>query len=79
MGMLPYYGIKARIMELRYHSMSGFPNCGRFSVYNGPYMETEYQDGVHFFSSYKNLVYKNVEAQICLKFKNIVVILLVAN
>ena len=28
--------------------------------------------------SYKNHVYKNVEAQICLKFKNIVVILLVA-
>ena len=39
MGMLPYYGV----MELHYHSMSGFPNCGRFAVYNGPYMETEYQ------------------------------------
>ena len=30
------------------------------------------------FFSYKNHVYKNVEAQITLKFKNIVVILLVA-
>ena len=30
MGMLPYFGI----MELQYHSMSGFPNCGRFAVYN---------------------------------------------
>ena len=30
------------------------------------------------FCFYNNHVYKNVEAQICLKFKNIVVILLVA-
>ena len=34
--------------------------------------------GVYTFFIYKNHVYKNVEAQICLKFKNIVVILLVA-
>ena len=34
-------------------------------------------ESTRFFVS-KNHVYKNVEAQICLKFKNIVVILLVA-
>ena len=34
---------------------------------------------VHFFSSYKSHVYKNVEAHIHLKFKKIVVILLVAS
>ena len=36
------------------------------------------QWAIHFFF-YKNHVYKNVEAQIGLKFKNIVVILLVAS
>ena len=36
-------------MELHYYSMSGFPNCGRFAVYNGPYMETEYQVCYHAY------------------------------
>ena len=33
---------------------------------------------IHFFFSYKNLVYKNIKAWNCFKIKNIVVILLVA-
>ena len=38
----------------------------------------ERRESYYIFLFYKNHVYKNVEAQICLKFKNIVVILLVA-